>query len=106
MGEGLDGGGDVIDLDDEMAEPGADLDVAVGRAVRQFEGHDVLARKAEHREAVAVAQVDATELAVSEGGVEGERDLQIGDTVGGMQRLHPTYRLVDRIVVRAELGQG
>ena len=89
-----------------MAEPGADLDVAVGGAVRQFEGHDVLAGKAEHREAVAVAQVDAADRAVSEGAVELERDRQIGDAVGGMQRLHPTDGLVDRILVRAELGQG
>src|SRR4051794_37023997 len=89
-----------------MAEPGADLDVAVGRAMRQFERYDVLARKAEHREAVAVAQVDATELAVSEGCVERERVRQIGHAVGGVERLHPAARLVDGVVVPAELAQG
>ena len=33
----------------------------------ELDSHDVLVRKAEHRQAVAIAQIDATELAVSEG---------------------------------------
>ena len=39
----VDGGGELVHLDDEVAEPGADLHRSVGRPVDQLERDDLLA---------------------------------------------------------------
>jgi hypothetical protein len=55
-----DGGGEVVDLHDEVAEAGATVDFSVGRPVDELKRGDVLAREIEYGEAGALADVDAT----------------------------------------------
>ena len=84
----LDGGGELVHLDDEVAEPGADLHRPVGRPVDQLEGDDLLAGELEHGQARSLGHANAPDLPVPERGVEVERDGQVSDPVRGVERLH------------------
>lgn len=75
-------------MDHEVAETGADVDGSLARAVHQFERDDFLAGELEHGEAVAVTEVDATDLAITECGVEMQRGIEIGDPVRAMEGPH------------------
>jgi hypothetical protein len=79
---------ELVYLDDEVAEPGADLYWPVGRAVDQFERDDLFAGELEHGQAGPVAHAGPAHLLVSERGIEAERGGQVSDSVGGMERLH------------------
>lgn len=86
--------GEVVDLHDDVAETCADVHRVVGRPVDQLECAYILAGELEHDQAYAVAEVDAADLVVPEGGVETKRGRQVGDAIRGVESLHPaTVRL-------------
>src|SRR5262249_45075171 len=81
---------EVINLNDEVAESGADYDRSLAWPVHQFDADDLLAWKLEHRQAVAVTKVDAANLAIPKRCVEVQRGIQVGDSVRAMEGPHRT----------------
>lgn len=85
-----DGGGEVADLDDEVAEPGPDDDRSVRGPVDQFEGDDLVAGQLEHGQALTLAGANMLDLSVAEGGVEVEGDPEDAHPVGRVEGVDRT----------------
>lgn len=77
-------------MDDQVAEPGADVNLSVGWPVHQFQRDDRLAWELEHRQACRVAEVHAADLLIAERGVEVQRGDQVRDAICGMEGPHAT----------------
>ena len=89
--------GEVVDLHDEVAETCANVHRVVGRTVDKLECAYLLAGELEHDQAYAVTEVDATDLAVPEGGVETKRGRQVGDAIRAVESLHPAKIAQDAV---------
>src|SRR6516162_5464608 len=92
LGERCDRGNEILGLDHEVAESGTDVHGFPGRPVDQLQRDDLLAGKPEHGQAGAIADVNATDLAIPEREVELERGGQVGDAIRGMQGFHAADR--------------
>src|SRR5207245_1538205 len=86
----LEGGPQVVRLDGEVAEAGADVHPAVGWPMHEFEGNELLAGELEHGQGSAVAKVDPTDLAIPESRVETHGGVQVRDAVRRVQSPHST----------------
>src|SRR5215472_12943775 len=61
-----------LDLDDEVVDTGAEVNLAPRRVVDQLDGDEVVARRAEHGQAAERRPLDGPYDRVADGGVERE----------------------------------
>ena len=76
------------DLDDEVADAGAEVHRALGRVVNQLDGNEAIARQPEHGQAAECRPFDGPGDHVADGGVERESPLEIADPQADVQGAH------------------
>jgi hypothetical protein len=82
-------GSEVVDLDWNVTEAGADIDRPILPSVHQLKRDYLLAWELEHGQTRVGAQINPTDLLIPERGVEVERGGQIGNAVRGVESPHP-----------------
>src|SRR5947209_7587215 len=79
---------EIVDLNRDVTEPGADIDPPILRAVHQLKRDYLLAWELEHGQTRVGPQINPADMVITERGVEGDRRGQIRNPVRNMESPH------------------